>query len=185
MKRVVMAVLWVTLLGLPSGLSAQEAPPMPAPQKEHEWLRQLVGEWETNSEAVLEAGKPPLKCQGTESVRSFGEFWVASEIKNSLAGNPMGGLLTIGYDPEKRKYVGTWIDTMTSHLWKYEGTVDARGKILTLEAEGPNPTMPGKRARYRDVTEFKSRDHKVLTSSMQLADGTWVPFMTMHCRRKK
>jgi Protein of unknown function (DUF1579) len=40
-------------------------------------------------------------------------------------------------------------------------------------------------AKYKDVIEFKSDDHRVLTSHMLADDGTWQPFMTAHYRRKK
>jgi hypothetical protein len=133
----------------------------------------------------LEPGKPPVKCQGTEAVSSLGGFWVVSQLKSTMMGMNMDARMTIGYDPARKKYVGSWVDSCTSHMWKYEGSVDASGRILTLEAEGPNMLNPGKMAKYEDVTEFKSQDHRVLTSSMQGDDGKWTTFVTMNARRKK
>ena len=37
----------------------------PEPQKEHQWLERLVGEWTSESEAIEEPGKPPAKQTGT------------------------------------------------------------------------------------------------------------------------
>jgi len=81
--------------------------------------------------------------------------------------------------------VGTWVDSVTSHLWKYEGTVDDSGKTLTLEAEGPNFMADGQTAKFRDVYTFKSKDHIIVRSSMQSEDGSWVQFMTSSYRRKR
>lgn len=184
MKKKLTILLGVMLVAA-AVVVGQEAAKMPAPRKEHQWLQQFVGEWETEAEAVIEPGKPPMKCQGTEKARAIGGLWVVSEITSSLPGQSMTGVMTIGYDGEKKKYVGTWIDSMTPHLWKYEGTLDAAGKILTLEAEGPNMMAPGKMAKYRDVSELKGNDHKVLTSSMLGDDGKWTTFMMMNARRKK
>jgi len=44
-------------------------------------------------------------------------------------------------------------------------------------------TDEGKTALYRDVIEFQGPDQRTLTASMQHADGTWGPFMTMTYRR--
>jgi hypothetical protein len=73
---------------------------------------------------------------------------------------------------------------MFNHLWKYEGPVDSTGKILTLEADGPN-FITGKTTKFRDIYEFKTKDHIAATSTMLGDDGKWVTFMTGNVKRKK
>ena len=70
-------------------------------------------------------------------------------------------------------------------MWKYVGSVDATGKILTLNAEGPNMHNPTKTAKYKDVFEVKGPDHHVLTSHILGDDGKWTKFMTANYKRKK
>jgi hypothetical protein len=181
-------VAWGFIVALVASVSvsrAQEAPELPAPQKEHEWLQQLVGEWESEFEAVPDPSQPPVKSKGSESARSIGGFWVVAENKGDFDGLEFTGLLTLGYDADKKRYIGTWVDSMQSYLWTYEGTVDADGKVLTLETEGPCPMRPGQTTNFREVLELKSKDHKVFTSSIQLEDGSWVTMLTINYRRKK
>jgi len=182
MKRFKMAAFMMTMLVGAVALVAQ--PPMPGPEKEHEWLKQLVGEWESESEMMMAPGQPPIKAKGSESVRAIGALWVVADVKGDSPMGPMTALLTLGYEPKKKKYIGTWIDSMMNHMWLYEGTLDATGKILTLETEGPNMMDPSKRAKYRDVIEIKSKDHKVMTSSALGEDGKWTTFVTANYRRK-
>jgi hypothetical protein len=158
------------------------------PQKEHKWLEKMVGEWTSEAEMTTEPGKPQEKCSGTESVRSLGGLWVLAEGHGEMpgGGGPATMMLTLGYDPQKKKFVGTWVGSMMTHLWVYSGTLDAGERVLTLEAEGPSMAAPeSKMAKYRDVIEFKSDDHRVLTSHMLGDDGKWSHFMTAHYRRKK
>ena len=156
------------------------------PQKEHRWLEKLVGEWTSEAEAVMEPGKPPETCRGTESVRSLGGLWIVAEGKGEMpGGGPATMVLTLGYDPQKKRYVGTWIGSMMTYLWVYDGSLDAAEKVLTLNAEGPNMMAEGKMAKYQDRIEMKSDDHRVLTSHLLGEDGTWHQFMTAHYRRKK
>lgn len=72
-----------------------------------------------------------------------------------------------------------------THLWVYDGSLDAAEKVLALDAEGPSMAGDGKMAQYRDVIEFKNDDHRVLTSHVRGDDGTWQAFMTAHYRRRK
>jgi hypothetical protein len=102
---------------------------------------------------------------------------------------PGGGeaqtILTLGYDPQKKQYVGTWIGSMMTHLWVYHGALDTSGSVLTLDTEGPSMEGEGAMARYQDIIEFKSDDHRILASQVLAKDGTWNRFMTAHYRRRK
>jgi hypothetical protein len=184
MKAIAVSTVLVTLCSATLA-SAQELPEFPKPQEEHEWLQKFVGEWESESEMTAESGQTGVKCKGTMTSRTLGGYWIISDVKSEMMGFTVNAVQTIGYDTEKKQYVGTWVDSMFNHLWKYTGTVDESGKKLTLEAEGPNFMTPGKTAKFRDAYEFKSDDHIVTTSSMQGDDGKWVTFMTGNVRRKK
>ena len=74
---------------------------------------------------------------------------------------------------------------MMNHMWKYEGSVDDSGKILTLDADGPNFMAAGKLTKYRDAYEFKSPDMIITTSQMLGEDGKWITFMTGTAMRTK
>ncbi len=182
-KFAVSALLAAVAFGATVRAAEPGAPP--PVQKEHEWLKQFAGEWELDGEMLMGPGQPAVKTKGTETARQVGGYWVASEIKGECMGAPMTGMMTVGYDPARKKYVGSWVCSMSDHLWTYEGTVDSSGKVLTLETEGPNCAVPGKTAKMRDVTEFKADGSRVLTSSMLGEDGKWHTFMTMTARRKK
>lgn len=157
----------------------------PEPQAEHQWLQKLVGEWTSEAECVMGPDKPPEKFHGTESVRSIGGLWTMGEGRGEMPG---GGaavtIMTLGYDPARKRFVGTFIGSMMTHMWVYDGTLDAAGKVLTLDTEGPHFGAEGKLTKYKDIIEFVSDDHRTLRSQMLIDDGTWSRFMTAHYRRK-
>jgi hypothetical protein len=183
MKNCTFTASLVALLAVTTVTRSQE-PQMPAPQKEHDWLKQLAGEWESESE-ITTPGQPPIKSKGKESARMIGGFWLVAENTGDFMGTPFTGILTLGYDAQKKYYVGTWIDSVQGYLWTYHGEVDAAGKKLTLHTEGPSHTAPGKLANFREVIEIKSDDEKVFTSEMQTEDGAWTKLVTANYRRKK
>ena len=157
---------------------------MPEPQKEHQWLQKLVGEWTFESECVMGPDQPPMKSSGSESVRSLGGLWTLGEGQGEMPGGGIGTtLMTLGYDPARKRFVGTFIGSMMTHLWVYDGALDPDGKVLTLDAEGPSFTGDGKLVKYQDIIEFKSDDHRVLSSQMLGDDGKWLRFMTANYRR--
>ena len=157
----------------------------PELENEHRWLEQFAGEWTFEGEGVSEPGKPREKFSGTESVRSLDGVWLLCEGHGEAPGGEAStSIMTLGYDPAKKLYLGTFIGSMMTHMWVYEGTLDAAGKVLTLDTEGPHFGAEGKLAKYKDVIEFVSDDHRTLTSQMQGDDGTWTQFMTAHYRRK-
>ncbi|HZM00680.1 MAG TPA: DUF1579 domain-containing protein [Planctomycetota bacterium] len=160
--------------------------PTPAPPTEqHAWLHQLVGEWTFSCSAPAQDGSQPWTMEGTESIRSLGGQWIVAEGRATVDGQPMQTMMSLGYDPEKQAFIGTWIDTIQPLIWSLRGTLDAGKTTLTLEAEGPSFDDPAKTSLYRDALELKDKDHKSVTSSVQGADGTWTTFMRAEYVRVK
>ncbi len=159
--------------------------PLPVPSREHQWLQQLVGDWTFEADAPVE-DNPSGKCGGKESVRSIGGLWILGEGRGEMPG---GGeattLLTLGYDPALGRFVGSWVGSMMTNIWIYNGSLNEAGNILTLDTEGPDFETPGKTARYQDAIEMVDGDRRVLSSQVLGADGEWRRIMTAHYRRVK
>ena len=153
------------------------------PQKEHHWLDKFVGEWISEVECIMGDDQSPSKTQGTEIVRSLGGLWVVSEGECEMPdGNRGKTIMTLGYDPKINRYVGTFIGSMMTHLWIYNGALDESEKILTLDTEGLNFSQ-SEIAKYQDIIEFVSDDHRIMRSQILGDDGNWQQFMTAHYRR--
>jgi len=156
------------------------------PQKEHQWLHQLVGNWTIESECVMGPDQPPMKTTGTQTVRSLGGMWVLVEGEGEMPdGGKMQSIITLGFDPAKQRFVGSFIASCMAMLWVYDGKLDAAGKVLTLNADGPSFTDPTKTVKYHDIITIVSPDHYTLTSEALGEDGKWTQFMTAHHRRTK
>ncbi len=132
-----------------------------------EWLKQFEGTWAT-------------AYNGNMSSRILGEKWLLNEL--SVAG--VSSVQTIGYDAEKKQFIGTWIDSTSSFIWKYTGSLDSTGKILILEAEGPDLSDPTKTRQYRDTYEFKSENEIAAVSQMLNDKGAWQTFSKGKMTRK-
>ena len=158
--------------------------PMAAePTRQHEWLQQLVGEWTAEMECIMGPDQPPMQSTGRETVRSMGGMWTLGEGEGEGPdGTKMSSLMTLGFDPQTQRYVGTFIASMMTHMWRYEGTLDETGKVLTLDTTGPSVTGDGM-VPYQDIITIESPDHRILTSRMRGPDGEWTEFMTAHYRR--
>jgi hypothetical protein len=178
-QRLVIAIVVTTGI-----VAAQEkAPEFLKPGAEHKFLEQFVGEWDCEFEAIVEPGKPPVKSKSQMTGRMVGGFWSIVEVKGDFLGLPYHGQGTFGFDSKKKKYVGTWADSMSEFFWKYEGT--AEGGKLALHSEGPNPEKFDQMLKTRDTWEFNGKDTVVLTGEVAGPDGKLMPMMKATCTRKK
>ncbi len=158
----------------------------PEAQKEHQWLQRLVGEWTIEAEGAMGPDQPPEKTTGRETVRSLGGLWTIGEGTGETSDcGCCESIMTLGYDPEKKRFVGTFIASMMTQMWLYDGALDAEGKVLTLDTEGPSLASDGTTAKYQDIIEFVNDDLRTLSSQVLGADGRWQPFMEAHYRRQK
>jgi hypothetical protein len=155
------------------------------PQEQHRWLQKLVGEWTWEAEGRMGADAEPFRMSGTESVRALGDLWTIAEGRSEMEGQQHISVMTLGYDPDRARFVGTFLGSTMTHLWVYDGELDAARKSLVLHTEGPNWTEQGGTARYREVIELVSDDERTFTSYMLGADGSERQVMLSHYRRKR
>jgi hypothetical protein len=155
------------------------------PEAAHHWLDQLLGEWTWVGECNMGPDKPPMHSVGTEVVRSLGGLWTIGEGRGEMDGQEIGKtIMSLGYDPETKRYVGTFIGSMMTYMWIYSGSVNEEKTILTLDTEGPNFIQSGM-AKYQDIIEFINPDQRTLKSQFMGEDGKWFHFMTATYTRKK
>jgi Protein of unknown function (DUF1579) len=154
------------------------------PQKAHQWLDKLIGEWSYESACSMGPDQPSAKTTGTEIVRSLGGLWIVAEGESEMPDGEIGKtIMSLGYDPLSDRYVGTFIGSMMTHLWIYQGFLDPEARVLTLDTEGPNFNQNAM-AKYQDIIEFVSDDHRIMTSQILDDQGNWHHFMTAQYRRK-
>ena len=124
---------------------------MPQPVEQHKLLLQGVGEWEGTITMDSMGG---MSSPATDSVSAVGGFWTTSVFKSDFNGMAFQGASTAGYDSKKGAYVGTWIDSMTSHLTLMTGHFDGDKNALVMEWEGPN--MMGEMTPHRSETVYRA-----------------------------
>ena len=158
-------------------------PEMTAPKAgpEHDILKEEVGDWDATVEMLTPPGIPP--STGEEKCTLMGGLWVITDFRGDFAGHPFYGHGTIGWNPIKKKYVSTWVDSMATSIGFGESTYDAAKKTMVGVFEGPDET--GKMIKMKSVVEWKSGDNRVFTMSQIGPDGKDVPTLRITYRRKK
>ncbi len=151
---------------------------------EHAWLQKLVGTWTTETEMHMGPDQPAQKSTGKETVISLDGLWAFGEGDGQMPdGSPWAYKLGLGYDVSFKEYRGFWIMSMSSHLWKYTGTLSDDGRTMTLDCVGPDMVNDGQTANYRDIIEIIDDNRRTYTGYGEQADGSWMLFMkTMYTR---
>jgi hypothetical protein len=79
------------------------------------------------------------------------------------------------WDATKKKYVGSWIDSMSSSIAQGESTWDSSTKTMTGYMEGTD--MTGKTSKMKSVVEYKTPGSRVFTMYGAGPDGKEAPMM--------
>ncbi|HEX3150205.1 MAG TPA: DUF1579 domain-containing protein [Gemmataceae bacterium] len=154
-----------------SSARAQE-PPKPGP--EHEQLKKLEGAWEATMKIM------GMESKGTMTYKmDVGGLWLTSNYEGEFLGGKFHGKGFDSYDTAKKKYVGIWVDSMSTSPLLMEGTFDKDKKEMTMTGEGPGPTGPTK---MKAVTKFV--DDNNIVFEMYMGDGK-EPQFTITYKRKK
>jgi hypothetical protein len=149
----------------------EQGPPMPKPGPEHEVLKADVGMWDAKVEVIPAPGMQPLVSKGVETnTMGCGGLCLISDFKGELGpGQTFHGHGITAWDPAKKKYVGSWTDSMSTGIATGESTWDASAKKATGTMEMPEPT--GGTLKTRMVVEYPTPGTRTMTSYMTGPDG--------------
>lgn len=154
----------------------------PKPGPKHDWLQRLVGDWTFEGECQMGPDQAPAKTSGVWRIRPLGGFWIVIDGEGtSPDGETHRMVLTIGFDTAKQRFAGSFIASMMSKLWIYDGEMEG-ADTLVLAATGPSFAGDGD-ALYHDVIERRGDDAFRFYSRLQGPDGGWTEFMTADYRR--
>jgi hypothetical protein len=163
--------------------AAYEKYAKPGPQ--HKLLASMAGSWTFTSKMWMAPGVAPQEWKGTaERKMIMGGRFLQEEVTGEFGGMPFHGLSTNGYDNAQRKYLGTWIDSMSTGVSTSVGTADASGKVITYQREEFDVMVMAK-TKGRDILHILDTDHEKLEFYKALPDGKEYKMMEIEYTRKK
>ena len=129
-RELMKTVCAATIITIFSSAAFAQAPQMPKPGAEHEYLQKSVGT-HTGIMKVWPAGpkSDPIEMPFKETNKAIHNgFWVESLFESG----PYKGRGMSGFDPIKKKYIGTWTSNMTPFMSVMEGTYDENKHEFTM-----------------------------------------------------
>ena len=164
--------------GAPAGM-----PPLPKPGPEHAIFKESEGVWDAKVESWMAPGAPPMTSTGTETNKvGCGGLCLITDFKGSFMNMPFSGHGTETYDMGKKKYVGSWVDSMSAGLSVSESTYDAATRTMTGTMEGPD--MTGATQKMKSVVEHKD-GQRIFTMYMTGPDGKEMQAMRITYTKRK
>jgi len=135
----------------------------------HKLLASLDGTWNCNVKMWMDGdtSKKPDVSKSTAVRKSImdGRYVIMDVTGKMEMPGPDGkkkemtfkGQGTEGYDNVKKKFVGTWIDSMGTGVMMSEGDYDPATKTFTYTGE--IEVMPGMKQKIREVVKLTDKNH--------------------------
>ena len=155
------------------------------PSEAHKRLAAMTGTWDATVRSWMGPGQP-TESKGTAEYKMIldGRFQTL-DFNGTFMGKPFQGHGMNGYDNAKKKYVGVWLDNMSTGMLMTEstGTGPGDGKVMEMTAVGTDP-MTGKSMTSRSVMRFESDKKHVHEMYDKGPDGKEMKVMEIVYTRK-
>ncbi len=145
---------------------------MMAPNENHEYLKNFVGDWDVTTTSWMMPGAEPSVSTGTSKAELIleGRF-LKMDSRGTMFGQPFEGLQIVGYDTLQKKFITFWIDNSSTAFYLMSGTPGETEKVRTETGDWPDP-MTGGTIKVRDVTTLVDEDEFNFEMYMPAPDGT-------------
>lgn len=153
------------------------------PGEAHKLLASLAGTWVTRTRSWMGPDQPPTETTGTcEQKVILGGRFLQQEYTGDMMGEPFTGINIMGYDNHTKKYLSVWIDSMSTGMYYFEGTVSADGKTITQDSNYDDPVRGP--MNWRSVTRLADDNTLLYEMYMTPKGGKEEKVMEMTVTRK-
>ena len=143
-------------------------------------LARDAGTWDAEVTIRPAPGAPPIISRGVSRNRMVcGGRWLVIDFSNETGFEGHG---VYGWDPQRRSYVSTWVDSMRSFLVVAVGHHDAERRTTTYHTEATTPD--GRTLRWREETRAVDDDTREFRQLFPGPDGD-VETMSVIYRRRR
>ncbi|MGE3181366.1 MAG: DUF1579 domain-containing protein [Phycisphaerae bacterium] len=138
---------------------------MGTPGDHHAHMDQLVGEWDMDCKFWMAGpdAEPMVTTGKMTREMILGGRYLTEHYSGNFGGMPFEGHGLMAYDNMQKKYIGLWIDSMSTAIFREMGTCDDAGKVFTFYGENPDPETGGKKMKKtKSIITIKDKDnHKM------------------------
>jgi hypothetical protein len=121
-----------------------------------------------------------MEVQAKETIEKVGEFWTVSKYECDMMGMPFVGRATLGYEPHAKRYVSTWIDSMSPTLFVLIG--QQKGDTLHLEGDAYS-CMTNSVLKHRTTEKHISKNERLFEMFCTMPNGTEIKMMSNRYQR--
>jgi hypothetical protein len=155
------------------------------PGDAHKLLEPFVGTFDTTVKSWMAPGAPPMESSGvSKNEWVLGGRYVIQHFDGSFMGMPFNGIGFTGYDNVKKKYVGSWMDNMSTAVMTSTGSAEENGKSFVFTASMDDP-MTGKAMDVKEKITVVDADHITMEMWAPGPDGKMFKNMEIMYVRKK
>lgn len=158
----------------------------------HKLLAAMNGSWTTDSKMWMAPGAPPMQSTGTATRKPImdGRYFIEDFAGKVPMPGPDGkmkemsftGMSINAYDNVKKKFLATWMDSMSTGIYLAEGDYDPATKTFTYNGEAEE--VPGMKTKVRQTVKVIDNDHHVF-EYFESRGADYVKTMEIAYTRKK
>jgi hypothetical protein len=143
-------------------------------------MKRDVGAWNVVIRMFGDPSGEPAVGKGTETNVMLGDLWLIGRFKGDIMGASFEGLRQTGFDPEKKKFVGSWVDSKTPYPTHMEG--DWNEKTQTMTSIGTGKVKSGNEMKTRMVATY-NKDGSRTSTMYAIMNGKEMKMMEFHYTR--
>jgi hypothetical protein len=155
------------------------------PGDAHKKMTPMAGTFNADVKMWMQPGAPPAAGAGvSENTWALDGRFLQQNFTGTFMGMPFTGVGYTGYDNIKKKYIGSWMDNMSTSMMVSSGTANADGKSYTFTSSMDDP-MTGKSSPVKETLTVVDADHHMLEMWGPGPDGNMFKMMEIDYSRKK